>query len=237
MAPGGPGREAILVCRDPGDAEPRSGEGLGDFDALVAAADAPPREVGAPRADECMCYIYTSGTTGLPKAAVIRNSRWLLAGALFGSAVLELGRGDVVYIALPLYHSNAMFGGWGAAPTTGAAMALRRKFSAPRFWRDGQASAATAFVYIGALCRYPLHQPGPPVADIDIPEAGQTVDVLLAADIGEGGPATAHVDHGLRGVDRVMQGMNEMLVIRVDELRGRERHRNPSSVSEPISRT
>ena len=161
-APGGLGRESLLVWRDPDDPEPRGAEGLGDFDALVARAEAAPKDVGAPRADECMCYIYTSGTTGLPKAAIIRNQRWLLAGALFGSSVLELGPGDVVYIPLPLYHSNAMFAGWGAALMTGACMALRRRFSASQFWGDVQRFDASAFVYIGELCRYLLNQPERP---------------------------------------------------------------------------
>src|SRR5215468_6775260 len=161
-ARGGLAREAILVCRDPDADEPRGAVELGDFDALVAAADPTPCDVGEPRADECMCYIYTSGTTGLPKAAIIRNSRWLLAGALFGASVLELGPGDVVYIALPLYHSNAMFAGWGAALVTGACMALRRRFSASQFWSDVQRFDATTFVYIGELCRYLLNQPERP---------------------------------------------------------------------------
>jgi acyl-CoA synthetase (AMP-forming)/AMP-acid ligase II len=153
------GEGAVYAWRDEGAPVPSD---LADFDARLASARAAPREVGAPRADECMCYIYTSGTTGLPKAAVIRNSRWLIAGALFGASVLELGRGDVVYIALPLYHSNAMFGGWGAALTTGAGMALRRKFSASKFWSDVQGFDASAFVYIGELCRYLLNQPERP---------------------------------------------------------------------------
>jgi acyl-CoA synthetase (AMP-forming)/AMP-acid ligase II len=156
----GLGRAGVLAWRDEGvEAPPPE---LASFDALLEAAAPAPADVGAPRADECMCYIYTSGTTGLPKAAIIRNQRWLLAGALFGSAVLELGPGDVVYIALPLYHSNAMFGGWGAALMTGAGMALRRKFSASQFWSDVQRFDASAFVYIGELCRYLLNQPERP---------------------------------------------------------------------------
>src|SRR5262245_2821092 len=157
LAPLGPG--AVLAWRDDGAAVPAE---LGDFEARLAAAGEAPADPGTPRADECMCYIYTSGTTGFPKAAVIRNSRWLIAGALFGASILELGPGDVVYIALPLYHSNAMFGGWGAALTTGAGMALRRKFSASRFWSDVRSFDATAFVYIGELCRYLLNQPERP---------------------------------------------------------------------------
>ncbi len=153
------GREGVLAWRDEGGEVPPD---LASFDERLEDAAPTPVDVGTPRADECMCYIYTSGTTGLPKAAIIRNQRWLLAGALFGSAVLELGPGDVVYIALPLYHSNAMFGGWGAALMTGAGMALRRKFSASQFWSDVQRFDASSFVYIGELCRYLLNQPERP---------------------------------------------------------------------------
>lgn len=106
-----------------------------------------------------MCYIYTSGTTGLPKAAIIKNQRWLMAGAMFGGMIMELTPRDVVYMTLPLYHSNGMFGGWGAALQTGAALALRRKFSASAFWDDVRRFDASAFVYIGELCRYLLNQP------------------------------------------------------------------------------
>jgi len=146
----------VFVQRDDGDAPDPD---FADFDACVAAAEGGPEDVGPPRADECMCYIYTSGTTGLPKAAIIRNQRWLLAGGLFGAAILELRAGDTVYVPLPLYHSNAIFAGWGAAHTTGACMALRRRFSASGFWSDVVRFDATAFVYIGELCRYLLNQP------------------------------------------------------------------------------
>jgi acyl-CoA synthetase (AMP-forming)/AMP-acid ligase II len=153
------GRDAVLAWRDDDAKVPPD---FADFEALAASGGAAPAEVGPPRADDCMCYIYTSGTTGFPKAAIVRNSRWLLAGALFGAAILELRPGDVVYIPLPLYHSNAMFAGWGAALTTGAAMALRRKFSASQFWSDVQRFDASAFVYIGEICRYLLNQPERP---------------------------------------------------------------------------
>ncbi len=152
----GIGRDAVLAWSDAGADVP---DDLASFDALLEAAAPSPTDVGLPRADEYMCYIYTSGTTGLPKAAIVRNQRWLVAGALFGSAVLELGPDDIVYVPLPLYHSNAMYAGWGSALLTGAALALRRKFSASQFWSDVERFDATAFVYIGELCRYLLNQP------------------------------------------------------------------------------
>jgi len=129
------------------------------FDERVAAAGEQAPPAVTQRGDEHMCYIYTSGTTGLPKAAIIKNFRWHAAGVLFGAGVLELAPGDVNYVALPLYHSSAMFAGWAAALTSGAAIALRRKFSATNFWRDIRAFDATSFVYIGELCRYLLNQP------------------------------------------------------------------------------
>lgn len=117
-----------------------------------------PPGLGDPKKDEAMCFIFTSGTTGLPKAAVIKNSRWFLAATGMGRGVLEATSHDLIYVTLPLYHSNAMFVGWGAALTTGAGMALRRKFSASRFWDDVRSFEATAFIYIGELLRYLLNQ-------------------------------------------------------------------------------
>lgn len=115
-----------------------------------------------PSTGEAMCYIYTSGTTGLPKAAVITNQREIVAGTAFGKIMIEGSPEEVVYVPLPLYHSSAMFIGWGSCLTTGAAMALRRKFSATKFWDDINEFGATRFVYIGELCRYLLNQPSKP---------------------------------------------------------------------------
>lgn len=128
-------------------------------EAVGACNTIPPEGTGLPRGDDPMCYIYTSGTTGLPKAAIIKNSRWFSAASLFGLGLLELKPGDINYVTLPLYHSNAMFAGWGAALTGGAGIALRRKFSASNFWSDIRRHEATSFVYIGELLRYLLNQP------------------------------------------------------------------------------
>jgi acyl-CoA synthetase (AMP-forming)/AMP-acid ligase II len=109
-----------------------------------------------------MCYIYTSGTTGLPKAAIITNQRFLMASTMFGCILGEATPGDTVYMTLPLYHSNGMFGGWGATLLSGAALALRRKFSASNFWKDVRDFDATVFIYIGELCRYLLNHTSTP---------------------------------------------------------------------------
>lgn len=126
---------------------------------LAASADTEPSPARPVRTLDASCYVYTSGTTGLPKAAIITNQRFLLASCAFGRSVHEAGPGDVIYVTLPLYHSSAQWVGWGSCMATGATMALRRRFSASRFWEDVREFRATRFLYIGELCRYLLNQP------------------------------------------------------------------------------
>ncbi|MCL6692076.1 long-chain-acyl-CoA synthetase [Pseudomonas sp. R3.Fl] len=108
--------------------------------------------------DACF-YIYTSGTTGLPKASIMSHGRWIKAYGGFGHSGLGLGRDDVLYLTLPCYHNNAVTVCWSAVLAGGAAIALRRKFSAKAFWKDVRHYNATCFGYIGELCRYLLNQP------------------------------------------------------------------------------
>lgn len=50
-------------------------------------------------------YIYTSGTTGLPKAAIIKHSKFILA-SIMCKHIIGLRENDVLYTAgLPLYHT------------------------------------------------------------------------------------------------------------------------------------
>ncbi|XP_077173808.1 long-chain fatty acid transport protein 2 [Paroedura picta] len=102
-------------------------------------------------------YIYTSGTTGLPKAAVITHERTLLACGLViaGGVTSE----DVVYTALPLYHSAALLIGLNGCIMQGATLALRSKFSASQFWDDCRKYNVTVIQYIGEVLRYLCNAP------------------------------------------------------------------------------
>ncbi|CAF0927905.1 unnamed protein product [Didymodactylos carnosus] len=106
-------------------------------------------------------YIYTSGTTGLPKAAVIKHSRFLLGS--FGFLVATgINSKDIVYNTLPLYHSH---GGWIGVTYSlmgGATVVFRKKFSASNFWKDCIKYKCTCFLYVGELCRFLLAQPSSP---------------------------------------------------------------------------
>jgi citronellyl-CoA synthetase len=104
-------------------------------------------------------YVFTSGTTGLPKASVQLHYRWIGAGIWFGRIIMDLTPDDTMYIPLPLYHTNGLNVAWSGATSTGAAIALRRKFSASNFWKDARKFNATSFIYIGEVCRYLINQP------------------------------------------------------------------------------
>ncbi|UTW47114.1 long-chain-acyl-CoA synthetase [Bacterioplanoides sp. SCSIO 12839] len=104
-------------------------------------------------------YIFTSGTTGLPKASVMSHYRWYKSMAGMGLASMKLKKHDVLYVSLPLYHNNALTVSLAAVLGAGATLAIARKFSVSRFWDDIRQFNATAFCYIGELCRYLLNQP------------------------------------------------------------------------------
>lgn len=107
-------------------------------------------------------YIYTSGTTGLPKAAVVRHSRFFRAGAVWAGLAYRYRPGDVLYNCLPLYHANGLLLATGSVVTAGVTMVLARKFSRKHFWDDVRRTNATGFIYIGELCRYLMNNPESP---------------------------------------------------------------------------
>lgn len=113
------------------------------------------------RGHDLFLFVYTSGTTGLPKAAKISHAR---ARRSFRVSITtcHLSDKDRIYITLPLYHVTGGFLGLGGALLSGAAVILRQKFSASKYWDDAADYGATVIVYIGELCRYLLNQPTHP---------------------------------------------------------------------------
>jgi fatty-acyl-CoA synthase len=144
----------------PAPALPPHAKSLDEESAGFSRSD-PPRSVRAElRGGDALFYIYTSGTTGLPKAARFSHSRFVAGGAY--ALLAGLSRRDVLYCALPLYHTVGGVMCVNAALRSGAVLALARKFSARRFWDDVAETGATAFQYIGELCRYLVNQPPHP---------------------------------------------------------------------------
>jgi fatty-acyl-CoA synthase len=151
--------DAVDECGAPG-VTPTTIE---EVERLAATAPtANPASASAVLAKDTAFYIFTSGTTGHPKASVMTHRRWLAALAAFGGLGLRLKGSDTLYSCLPLYHNNALTVAVGSVINSGSTLALGKSFSASKFWDEVIASRATAFIYIGEICRYLLNQPAKP---------------------------------------------------------------------------
>jgi fatty-acyl-CoA synthase len=157
------GIELLEVSR-PGQRPPPplQGTGLLDTDIESLSTENPPRSVRADlRGSDTLFYIYTSGTTGLPKAARLSHSRFM-GGGIY-AALAGIDSSDVLYCPLPLYHTAGGVMCVSAVLRSGATLALAHHFSAHHFWDDIADHNATAFQYIGELCRYLVNQPPHPL--------------------------------------------------------------------------
>ncbi|AVL26522.1 long-chain-acyl-CoA synthetase [Nocardia brasiliensis] len=130
-------------------------------DLQAAAQDAPDADPPVCKeitAKERAFLIFTSGTTGLPKASVMTHLRWTKSMVGLGGLGIRLRGNDTLYCCLPLYHNNALTVALSAVLSAGGTFALGRQFSVSRFWDEVIREEATAFIYIGELCRYLLNQ-------------------------------------------------------------------------------
>ena len=154
------GEGDLLSAVDESGAEAADTLTVEELDRL--AADAPadnPAVTSSVLAKDSAFYIFTSGTTGAPKASVMTHYRWLRAMGGSGALGMRLKSSDTVYCCLPLYHNTALTVAVSGVISAGATLALGRSFSASRFWDEVTHYDATAFVYIGEVCRYLLNQP------------------------------------------------------------------------------
>ncbi|MDX6395471.1 MAG: fatty-acyl-CoA synthase [Streptosporangiaceae bacterium] len=117
-----------------------------------------PLDVAPAAAEDLLMLIFTSGTGGEPKAVRCTHGKvagpgWMLASR-FG-----LTTADTVYVSMPMFHSNAIMAGWAVGLAAGAAIALRRRFSASAFLSDVRAFGATYANYVGKPLSYVLATP------------------------------------------------------------------------------
>jgi fatty-acyl-CoA synthase len=121
---------------------------------VAAHGDAEPRFPSASPADLFM-LIFTSGTSGEPKAVKCSHGKVAIAGVTMTQR-FDLGRDDVCYVSMPLFHSNAVLVGWSVAAACRGSMALRRRFSASNFLVDVRRYGATYANYVGKPLSYVL---------------------------------------------------------------------------------
>lgn len=151
-----------------------------EWEAMVEAAEPPadPPEVGA---EDPFMLIFTSGTTGDPKAVQVGNFTATMSGESLASS-FEMTSADVLYMSMPLFHSNAIMGGFSPAIAVGATMVLARRFSASRFGDDIRRYGVTYMNYVGKPLAYILDTPARP-DDADTALRGAFGNEAAAKDI------------------------------------------------------
>ncbi|WP_326545803.1 fatty-acid--CoA ligase FadD1 [Mycolicibacterium sp. ND9-15] len=133
-----------------------SSTGWTDFLA-TATAFVPYREAAV---DDTFMMIFTSGTSGDPKAVQVAHLMVLFAGNALVER-FEITDQDVCYLSMPMFHSNAVVGGWAPALVAGAAM-VPAKFSASGFLADIRRHGVTYMNYVGKPLAYVLATPEQP---------------------------------------------------------------------------
>ena len=105
--------------------------------------------------------IFTSGTSDAPKAVICSQRRIIVTGVRM-SITMDVGPDDVGYVAMPLFHSNAVMVGWAPSLVTGASVGLARRFTASGWLADIRRYGATYFNYTGKPLSYLLATPERP---------------------------------------------------------------------------
>ncbi len=112
------------------------------------------------RPGDTLAILYTSGTTGPSKGVECPHSQFYWWGILTGR-YLEISADDVLYVVLPMFHTNALNAFWQAM-LAGATYVFDRRFSASRFWSEIREADATVTFLLGSMVQILLKgEPGP----------------------------------------------------------------------------
>ncbi|WP_028218549.1 AMP-binding protein [Paraburkholderia oxyphila] len=136
-------QRSVAICA--GDAD-------GDEAAIPHAATAP--RAHTPDADTECALLYTSGTTGRPKACVLPNEYFLLAGLWYnrigGLCTLRPGVERLI-TPLPMTHMNAMAYSTMAMILAGGAIVALDRFHPRSWWESVRDARATVIHYLGVM--------------------------------------------------------------------------------------
>ena len=110
----------------------------------------------AARPGDTVAILFTSGTSGPSKGVICPHAQFFWWGLLTGEA-LEITSDDVLFTALPLFHTNALNTIWQAL-LAGATYAFERKFSASQFWTQAREAGATVTYLLGSMVHILLKQ-------------------------------------------------------------------------------
>ncbi|HEX8959820.1 MAG TPA: long-chain fatty acid--CoA ligase [Solirubrobacterales bacterium] len=183
-------------------------------------------DVVATDEDDTAVILYTSGTTGKPKGAELTHANLARNAEIASRTTCEVGDGDVVLGALPLFHSFGQSVAMNASLRVGACLTLVPKFDPGAALETMQRDRVTHFYGVPTMFGALLHHP----------ERGRFDTSALRTCITGGASMPVKV---LRGFERAFgcivlegYGLSETSPVASSNHPGRER--KPGSIGTPI---
>ena len=109
--------------------------------------------------DDTAVILYTSGTTGKPKGAELTHVNLFRNAEVSSRTTCEIGDGDVVLGALPLFHSFGQTVAMNASLSVGACLTLVPKFDPGEALGTMQRDGVTHFYGVPTMYGALLHHP------------------------------------------------------------------------------
>ena len=128
----------------------------GEFENLVQHAD-PEYEVADVSGDDTAVLLYTSGTTGSPKGAELTHSNLKRNVEVTLSNLIQIGEGDTLLGALPLFHSFGQTCGLNCGVAAGARLTLIPRFDPDKALEIIERDGVTIFEGVPTMYTAMLH--------------------------------------------------------------------------------
>lgn len=152
--------------------------------------------------------LYTSGTTGWPKGCMLSHAYYLHVGTVMAQ-MFELTDDDILFTALPMFHSAGRLMAFATALVKGTTIVVEREFSASRFMPRVRETGATFAICIGAMGAAML-KTDPQPADRGLPPARDHAHSPRAgATTGLPGPVRRTDLDGVLRADRMRAGLDQ----------------------------
>jgi long-chain acyl-CoA synthetase len=110
--------------------------------------------------DDTAVILYTSGTTGQPKGAELTHANLDGNAAIVARTLTQVGPGDVVLGALPLFHSFGQTAAMNASLRNGACLTLLPRFDPEQALETMQSQSVTVFLGVPTMYSAMLNVPG-----------------------------------------------------------------------------
>jgi crotonobetaine/carnitine-CoA ligase len=150
------GHLRTVIVREPNDSNPQSILASdSSWSQLLRSDPVEPIEVGP---ESTPIIIFTSGTTGRSKGVRTTHAQ-IFTMCYFSPHAPELGRLEKFYVAAPMFHALALFGGAFAPLIFGGSSYVSRSFSPSRFWDEVRLSGATSTIMVGTMADFLVSHP------------------------------------------------------------------------------